>query len=444
MASSININQNNNVVTLQDNNGSLSITNNNTGTTVNVTQPVTNVVAVATPGPQGQQGPIGPIPTSGSFTGSFSGSFTGSLQGTASYALTASYLEGYISPFPFTGSAIISGSLDVTGSISSTAGFSGSFSGSFQGNGSGLTNIPASGITGLNLSQIATGSVSASVSLGTGSFTVTSGSSTFMFVSSSGNVGFGTTTPAYKVDVSGSARISTDFNVGSTTFTSTSTPNFISLGATYGDGTDYGPKLKLLDSGATQWGIGISAATGINSYGTTHNFYHGSGTTAIQLFSTTDSSTTSPHYISLGQSYSSVAGSNPKLRLFGTSYGIGVSSGQVDYIAPKHVFYTGNVLLNTATDAGYRLDVNGTARVSGAMTVGSSVITGNFGNLTLSNNGVAGVSLTFTNSEWGSPNPAIFGTIGLHAHASSQVEIKSTTRGFLPPRMTLAQRVAIS
>ena len=35
----------------------------------------------------------------------------------ASQALTASYLSGYVSPFPFTGSAIISGSLTVTGSV---------------------------------------------------------------------------------------------------------------------------------------------------------------------------------------------------------------------------------------------------------------------------------------------------------------------------------------
>jgi hypothetical protein len=35
----------------------------------------------------------------------------------ASNALTASYLSGYVSPFPFTGSAIISGSLIVTGSV---------------------------------------------------------------------------------------------------------------------------------------------------------------------------------------------------------------------------------------------------------------------------------------------------------------------------------------
>ena len=54
-------------------------------------------------------------------------SITGSLLGTASfannalsssYALTASYLDSYVPPFPFTGSAQITGSLGVTGSIS--------------------------------------------------------------------------------------------------------------------------------------------------------------------------------------------------------------------------------------------------------------------------------------------------------------------------------------
>jgi len=53
----------------------------------------------------------------GSFTGSFIGIYTGSLFGTASQALTASYLLGYISPFPFSGSAQITGSLGITGSI---------------------------------------------------------------------------------------------------------------------------------------------------------------------------------------------------------------------------------------------------------------------------------------------------------------------------------------
>ena len=44
-------------------------------------------------------------------------------------ALTASYLEGYISPFPFTGSAQITGSLGVTGSLNVTQGITGSLFG---------------------------------------------------------------------------------------------------------------------------------------------------------------------------------------------------------------------------------------------------------------------------------------------------------------------------
>ena len=187
---------------------------------------------------------------------------TGSLYGTASwaenaisssytlsssYAQTASYLSGYVSPFPFTGSAIISGSLIITGSlitnngvnvqtitasfISASSGITGSLfgtsswannaitasyvqnaqtasyvlnaisssyattssfaqsgngpcSGSFSGSGANLNSIPASAIVGLNLSQIATGSVTASVT--PTQFSVVSGSSTELVVTGTG------------------------------------------------------------------------------------------------------------------------------------------------------------------------------------------------------------------------------------------------------------------
>ena len=45
----------------------------------------------------------------------------------------------------------------------STGSFTGSFAGYFAGDGSGLTNVPASGIVGLNLSRIASGSATASI-----------------------------------------------------------------------------------------------------------------------------------------------------------------------------------------------------------------------------------------------------------------------------------------
>ena len=89
--------------------------------------------------------------------------------------------------------------------------FSGSFSGSFQGDGSGLTNIPASGITGLNLSRIASGSATASISPDnglqintdtqiTGSLNVSGSTSDILSVGSKDN-------PHFAVGVDGNNRI---------------------------------------------------------------------------------------------------------------------------------------------------------------------------------------------------------------------------------------------
>jgi len=69
-------------------------------------------------------------PLSGSFSGSFSGSINNAIS--ASYALTASHVEGIVSSFPFTGSAVITGSLTVTGSLNVSEGITGSFFGNFQ------------------------------------------------------------------------------------------------------------------------------------------------------------------------------------------------------------------------------------------------------------------------------------------------------------------------
>jgi hypothetical protein len=104
-----------------------------------------------------------------------SGSFTASISDNKFKVNTNSEI---------TGSLIVTNG--ITGSLSGSA--TGSFSGSFQGDGSGLTNVPASGVVGLNLSQIATGSVTSSVSLGSTNFQVTSGSSTLMFLDYTGKL----------------------------------------------------------------------------------------------------------------------------------------------------------------------------------------------------------------------------------------------------------------
>ena len=153
------------------------------------------------------------VPTAGTAVASIGG-FTGSAPTvfSASYALSSSYAltASYASNVPATASFAISASYALSSSYALSAScaisaltasyvetaqtasyvlnavsasfaasgngtFSGSFSGSFQGDGGGLTNIPASGITGLNLSRIASGSATASISPDLG-FTVNTNS----------------------------------------------------------------------------------------------------------------------------------------------------------------------------------------------------------------------------------------------------------------------------
>jgi hypothetical protein len=87
-----------------------------------------------------------------------------------------------------TGSLIVT--VGITGSLSGSfqGSSTGNFSGSFQGDGSGLTNVPASGVVGLNLSQIATGSVTSSVTLGSTNFQVISSSTALMSLDYTGKL----------------------------------------------------------------------------------------------------------------------------------------------------------------------------------------------------------------------------------------------------------------
>jgi hypothetical protein len=159
-------------------------------------------------------------------------------------------------------------------------------------------------------------------------------------------------------------------------------------------------------------------------------------------------------------------------------------------------FSTGNVAIGSTSDAGFRLDVNGTARVSSTTTIGTSahpfasnlltlisdqgsasfrigggnavVCTSSISAVNLSSNdfvqcvrvlvgGAARINATTTDwlsvTNWAqsslgsgnvSANLATFGTAYATINASAQVEIASTTKGFLPPRMDSTQKNAIS
>lgn len=84
------------------------------------------------------------------------------------------------------------------------------------------------------------------------------------------------------------------------------------------------------------------------------------------------------------------------------STGNSVSFEMVNVANIIRAWATGNVGLNTGTDAGYKLDVNGTARVQNKLSVGTPT------------------------------------------QATAVMEITSTTQGFLPPRMTTTQKNAIA
>ena len=100
--------------------GSLTVTGNISGTATSASYALTASHATNVP----QTASFADSATSASFasTASFSlnvpvtSSYANNAT-SASFATTASYLTGYISPFPYTGSAIISGSLVVTGSV---------------------------------------------------------------------------------------------------------------------------------------------------------------------------------------------------------------------------------------------------------------------------------------------------------------------------------------
>jgi hypothetical protein len=115
---------------------------------------------------------------------------------------------------------------------------------------------------------------------------------------------------------------------------------------------------------------------------------------------------------------------------------------------------TANVLIQnggTHTDAGFRLDVNGTARVRGnfQVGVGSEILqlyTGNYRSfIDGSGTGIMNIRVLTTNVMTLTTNGVAMNLAGeSFVNASSIFELISTTKGFLPPRMTTTQRNAIA
>ena len=128
---------------------------------------------------------------------------------------------------------------------------------------------------------------------------------------------------------------------------------------------------------------------------------------------------------------------------------------------------TGNISIGygvSPTDTGFRLDVSGTARVSGNFTAGSLGtsnlhtfyvgvvgVSSNFRIINRDGNPVCTISGDGRFSLSGPTNgfaafinrPTVINDNQYNGTSSAVLELQSTTRGFLPPRMTNAQMVAI-
>lgn len=142
-------------------------------------------------------------------------------------------------------------------------------------------------------------------------------------------------------------------------------------------------------------------------------------------------------------------------------------------------YFAANTLFGTTTDAGFRVDINGTARVSGRITStvtndsaivmqGNAFLTfdsggGNIMSASASSivgGGTTGLGIRYNigvvigtgtfGFHYLTDNYALFSTqtvatnLSTGIPASAVLEARSTTKGFLPPRMTNAQRTAIS
>lgn len=237
-------------------------------------------------------------------------------------------------------------------------------------------------------------------------FRMYSGGIAALSIPTNGNVLIGTTTDAgYKLDVNGTARIQ-----GLLAVNQVQSSGSIS-GASYFDVYGVGPAFRLYDNtystlyggiGTYRWATGTAGndTTILSNTGLGINFIVNGGTTPKATLTSNGTflvgATTAGYDASLGYMIGAKSNTTQSLISFATSTqtlgaqgmivgldgytgyvwmrsGINLSFGTND-IHRMQITGGGNVLINTTTNAGYKLDVNGSSRIQERLT-----ITGNSG-----------------------------------------------------------------
>jgi hypothetical protein len=320
--------------------------------------------------------------------------------------------------------------------------------------------------------------------LGTGVQTWSTGGSERMRITSTGNLLLNTTADAgFRLDVNGTARVQGASNVGTTTaFTITNSDSinllqvqdngYIRIGSqgtsafriystdTSGDSEPSGLNLVLNSRVVAQAQVGnigmvtINGPAGTATSGNQNVFLinkpfsptSGTGTYAASLITSTINQTGGANGITRGLFINPTLTAAADFRAIEVSNNTGFGIFQSGTATNS---FAGNVLINTTTDAGFRLDVNGTARVQGnsfEVTNGATnriAITSNqiscLSGVSVTNMNIVAGAISMPNSNLGIGTTVSGGTTstlvigsGNATNSSGIVTIGQSSRGFAP------------
>lgn len=151
----------------------------------------------------------------------------------------------------------------------------------------------------------------------------------------------------------------------------------------------------------------------------------------LTIGSSSSSSTTTPSFIDMGGTFSSVQGANPKLALYnsgGVTYGFGISAGQLDYITPisgSHSFYIGGSRTAYINSTSIRMPTSKTIKFDAA---GASATTP----MIDMSSGTAGFGvesgyLTYIAPTWVGHNFYVNGSVAARITSTSNLLLGTTT-----------------